>query len=108
MFDDQQELYQQELANFLNMQAETTCSDEENKRLYSLIESGQPLPPGYRSSEIDHTTFLKSNVPQLEQKLKLQNAKNLRTIKNCVIFFTVLAALQLVFGFILSLASSAG
>lgn len=108
MVNDQQELYQQELANFLNMQPETTCSDQENRWLSSLIESSQPLPPGYRSSEIDHTTFLKSNVPQLEQKLKLQNAKNLRTIKYCAIFFTVLAALQLVFGFILSLASSAG
>lgn len=98
MFD-----YQNELASFLNIETEATCivSEEENQMLRALIESGQPLPPGYRVSEIDHTTFFKSNIPQLEQKLKLQNSKNLRTIKNCLIFFTVLTALQLAFGFIL-------
>ncbi len=107
MFD-----YQKELSTFLNIKTETTCSDEENKQLRALDEANQPLPPGYRRSTEYFTMFLKPvelpEVEELEQRMKLQNAKNLRTIKNCVIFFTVLAALQLVFGFILSLASSAG
>lgn len=104
MFD-----YQNELASFLNIETTTICSEEENQMLHSLIESGQPLPPGYRKSTENSTLFVKAiEIPataELEQKLKLQNSKNLRTIKNCLIFFTVLAALQLAFGFILALTS---
>lgn len=106
MFD-----YQKELIKFLNIETETACSDEENKQLRALIKSKQPLPPGYHRSVESSTTFVKPaelpEIKELEQKLKLQNAKNLRTIKYCVIFFTVLVALQIVFGFILPLTSSA-
>ena len=102
MFD-----YQNELASFLNIETTTICSEEENQMLRALDKSGQPLPPGYRKSTENSTLFVKAiEIPataELEQKLKLQNSKNLRTIKNCLIFFTVLAALQLAFGFILAL-----
>lgn len=106
MFD-----YQNELASFLNIETEATCvvSEEENQMLRALDKSGQPLPPGYRKSTENSTMFMKAaEIPataELEQKLKLQNSKNLRTIKNCLIFFTALAALQLAFGFILALTS---
>lgn len=103
--------YQKELAKFLYVETEAPCSDEENEQLRTLVKSKQPLPPGYHRSVESSTTFVKPaelpEIEELEQKLKLQNAKNLRTIKNCVIFFTVLVALQIILGFILPLASSA-
>ena len=103
--------YQRELTKFLYIETETPCSDEENKELRALLKSKQSLPPGYHRSVESSTNFVKPaelpEIEELEQKLKLQNAKNLRTIKNCAIFFTVLVALQIILGFILPLTSSA-
>ena len=79
------------------------CSKEENAELAGLLREGLPLPDEiYRSDDSTDYVFWRYEplgVPeeQIELMLKLRMAHDLRIIKGCVIFFTVLAAIGLFF-----------
>lgn len=88
-------------------------SKEENKKLMALLKAGQPLPEGvYRykdevGDELDefYTVYAaEMDDKQVMEYLTYKKLDMLRTIKNCTVFFTVLAVISLVCGFLLSMS----
>ena len=76
------------------------CSPQESQIYIQAIRSGQPLPTGvykdpyapefFRIAEIDLTET------QRKEFFALQQIKQLTTIKNCMVFFTVLTVIALI------------
>ena len=89
------------------------CSKEDNKLYRQMLHEGHTLPEGIfkyetpRGTELDEFYLLYD--PQLTEKeqkeyIALMQYKELKTIRKCVFFFTVLAIIALVIGFILGIA----
>lgn len=81
------------------------CSNEENKAYLNLLKAGQPLPDGvFRATfetgeESDEFyTVYEAELTDEEKKeyLTYKKLSLLKTIKNCVVFFTVLTIISLV------------
>ena len=93
------------------MLIQTFCSEEENRAYAAMLERGEPLPAGvYQEEDIWGEGRADSFYPVLDgglteaearEYLLLRQLAQLRVIKGCVIFFTVLTALSLVGAFIL-------
>ena len=67
----------------------TLCDADECKEYNKLLEKGLPLPDDIIYSEEDKNfyKFTKSASYEYEiQYINLLNAKNINTIKNCVVF----------------------
>ena len=88
-------------------------SKAENKVYKALLKAGQPLPEGvYRYKNVDgneldqfYTIYAAAmDDKQVMEYLTYKKLDMLRTIKNCVVFFTVLAVISLVCGFLLSMS----
>ena len=87
------------------------CAPVENKAYLKLLKAGQPLPDGvfryeYQSG-IESDEFYTVYEPELTadeiaEYLTYKKLHMLRTIKNCVVFFTVLTILSLVLGFFIA------
>lgn len=80
------------------------CSKEENQSYAKLIKDGQPLPNGvYRYKDGDgketdsfYTVYESDLTPEeTAQFLTLKKLRMLKTIKNCVVFFTVLTVISI-------------
>ena len=93
----------------LNLLQCVDCSAEDNRWCLHLVKSGQELPQGvYRKKDIDGREldlFYTVYDPQLtEQEMQeyiaLMQYKEIRTIRKCVVFFTVLAVISLIVGII--------
>ena len=83
------------------------CSKEENKQYMQLINEGGALPEGvYRDVDLDGIeleTFYTVYDPQLTEKeqqeyIALMQYEELKTIRKCVVFFTVLASIAAAIG----------
>ena len=91
--------YQNDLKQFLNI-GEELCNGEETAKLKKLLAQDKPLPLGYRQSPSDPDLFYKSisdlSEEILEKRMLLEQAKHIKTIKNCVVALTVLSGIFLV------------
>lgn len=85
------------------------CTDEENERYGKMLERGEPLPKGlFKSEESNYPgkyIFMKQDTPCFSKEeqweyVEYKKLRTLETIKNCLIFFTVLAIIGLVGAFI--------
>lgn len=83
---------------------EIPCSKQENKSYAKLIKDGQPLPDGvYRykddagnESDTFYTVYDPNLTPEeTQQFLTFEKLRMLKTIKNCVVFFTVLTVISI-------------
>ena len=99
---------EKEFAEFLHengIAANKYCSDKENQMyLTKYIEAGVELPEDiYLERNGDDFLFYTIQQPdysseKLKQLLAYKEFKTLRTIKNCVVFFTILTIIGLVCG----------
>ena len=95
------------------------CSAEENEEYRKLLHQKKPLPNGvYQRSEklnindaelYGNVTFVKlckSDITdeELREYFTYRKLAYLKTIKQCVVFFTVLTVISLVCGLILALS----
>ena len=91
----------------------TLCTKEENKEYNDLLEQGESLPEDVYPIDSywsilkngKNSEFLKLIRPELTQEeiteyLMYKKLDILKTIKNCVVFFTVLAVISLIFLFL--------
>lgn len=85
------------------------CSEEENKEYCNLIKDNKPLPDGVYQYESEtrgkldcFCTIYKTDLTDAEkiEYFTLKQSANIKTIKDCVVFFTVLAMISLVVLFI--------
>ena len=90
---------------------QTFCTEEENKAYAAMLERGESLPAGvYQEEDLwgegrtDSFYVLVDGgltAAETQEYLMLRQLAQLRVIKRCVLFFTVLAALSLVGALIL-------
>jgi len=112
IFDLKRELRQLRYENdFLQM---IDCSKEDCKKYQQMLKNGEKLPEGvfqYTSQELGETnsfyTIYETDLTEEEKSEYILLRQNLmfndiRTIKNCVLFFTILAVISLVLGFIVA------
>ena len=92
------------------------CSQKENAKYAEMLKNGETLPENvYRCVNEDNmseTSFLKIvktdlTESEMNEYLNLKKLSMIKTIKNCVVFFTVLTAFFL-FISVLSAASTCG
>lgn len=86
------------------------CSKEECAKYKEMVENNQPLPEGvhrytYENGEVSHELFYTVYKPDLSdaeinEYLTYKQLGYIKTIKNCVVFFTVLTVISLVLGFL--------
>jgi flagellar biosynthesis/type III secretory pathway M-ring protein FliF/YscJ len=98
-----EEEYLEQMADLYIVQT-IDCSQDENHEIVSILKKGDELPFGYKRTTPDSNTFYRISqcnytIEQLEKLMFAQQAKHIRTIKNCVVFFVSL----LVIFFILSI-----
>ena len=81
------------------------CTKEENKAYTQLLKTGKPLPENVRqydySTGMDYEEFYTLYIPDLTDSeiaeyLTYKKLSLLNTIKNCVLFFTILTIIGLV------------
>jgi len=82
------------------------CSKEDNKKYRELSKQGKPLPDGvyaYKTdSGEDMYQYYTIHIPEELEKedrfeyILLKQYEMIKTIKNCVLFFTVLTIISLV------------
>lgn len=80
------------------------CTDEENERYAAMLKNGQPLPEGVRATidNLNKKVFciktLKTDLTEEEQKqyILLKLMVDIQSMKNCMIFFTVLTIISLI------------
>ncbi len=92
------------------------CSGEQNAEYARLLKDGGTLPEGVYQYVYDHSTeatgefytLSENSLSEADTKeyLTFRKLNYLRTIKNCVLFFTVLAAVGIA-GFLISLVAGA-
>ena len=89
------------------------CTREENKAYTKLLKNGQPLPENIckyeYSMDSDYEEFYTLYIPELSDSeiaeyLTYKKLALLNTIKNCVLFFTVLTIIGLVGSLLLIMA----
>ena len=86
------------------------CSKEENKKFKELLKQGQDLPNGvyrYKTETGEELaqfyTIHKPTELSSEERMEyilLKQFQQIKTIKNCVLFFTVLTVISLVITFL--------
>ena len=84
------------------------CGDEESKRFEELKTEDLPedvfsIRPADASGKTLFFRYSDVPDPEINNKLLLINADNIKTIKNCVIFFTVIAVIGLVLAVVIPL-----
>ena len=98
----------QELAEFkekFDLIQKIPCTHNENKTYTQLLREGKPLPENVHKYEYsvgtDYDQFYTLYIPELStaeinEYLTYKTLALLNTIKNCVVFFTVLTIIGLV------------
>ena len=92
---------------------EIICSEEESAEYKKLVQSGKELPSGvYRKVENNNEYFytIADNSSELTREetlelIALMQLEKLNTIKNCCVFFTILAILGIIIGIITSMCA---
>lgn len=98
-----------ELQYELHLLQKLDCSKEDNEKFKELLESGEELPDGicrYKTEtgeEIDQFyTIYKPTELNSDERMEyilLKQFQQIKAIKNCVLFFTVLTVISLVIMF---------
>lgn len=88
------------------------CSKEDCQKYKEMVENNQPLPEGvyrytYESGEVSHDLFYTIYKPDLTdaeiaEYLTYKQLGYIKTIKNCVVFFTVLTVISLIIIFLVA------
>ena len=81
------------------------CSKEEEKHMKQLIKSGQPLPEDmYTDNDGTHYKYINSDISKedMNELLLYRQLKYLKTIKNCMIFFVILAIIPMILVYFIS------
>ena len=84
------------------------CSNSENQKYLNDKKSGNPLPSNVTQSRENPNKFYTvkdSDLTEDERRLyiELKKLEHIKTIKNCVLLFTVTAVIGLIATFLLSL-----
>lgn len=92
----------------LNFLQKADCSNSENQKYLNDKKSGNPLPSNVTPSRENPNKFYTvkdSGLTEDERRLyiELKKLEHIKTIKNCVLFFTVTAVIGLIATFLLSL-----
>lgn len=89
--------------NYLSKE-QIQCNDQEeiDKIIKHYKETGETIP-GYNIESDDlgniivwKDTMIDRSIDELKAKLSIENAKNIRTIKNCILFITILIIIDLI------------
>ena len=88
---------------------ESDCSEEDNRRYAQMEKEGMALPKGvYRYGDFpdedsEYYTVCEADLTeaQVREYLMLKQCRLLNTIKNCVMFFTILTIIGMVSAFLL-------
>lgn len=85
------------------------CSKEDNKKYRELSKQGLPIPEGVYAYKSDtgeemyqyYTIHIPTELTKEErvEYIMLKQYQNIKIIKNCVLFFTILTAISLIVGF---------
>ena len=91
------------------------CTKQENKEYERILKNGGELPDGiyaytYDSGEVSTTDFYtiyESDLSEAEirEYLTYKQLSFMKTIKNCVLFFTILAIVSMVISFIVLMSA---
>ena len=90
----------------------TPCTTEENEKYEKLLKSGGTLPDGVfaytyggEESTSEFYTVYEADLTEAEiqEYLTYKQLSMIKTIKNCVLFFTVLTILGMIAAFLLSM-----
>ena len=90
------------------------CSKEDNKRYNQMKKDGQPLPEGVYEYHTDGGTeageFYTVYIPEItkEDRLEyilLKQHQQLKTMKNCLVFFATLTIISIVLAFIFGISA---
>lgn len=93
-----------------NLLQPISCSTEDNKAYKKLLKDGQPLPDGVygykmqnNEESVEFYTVYETDLTEQEitEYLTYKKLKLLNTIKNCVVFFTVLIITTIIISLIL-------
>ncbi len=81
--------------------ARTPCTKQENKEYLQILKDGGNLPEGVRAYSYEPDEFYRIqeadlSEAEIQEYLTYKQLSLIRTIKNCVVFFTVLAVIGLV------------
>lgn len=85
------------------------CTQKESEEYKDLLKQGKRLPEDVRTNDdwrnVNDSEFYRLVRPNLTQEeiteyLMYKKLNMLKTIKNCVVFFTVLAVISLIFLFL--------
>ena len=96
-----------QLKRELGIMQEVDCSEEENQEYLKLRRDNKPLPNGvltrHRNGSIDALEFYRLQETSLAKEelfeyIQYKQLRTLITIKKCVVFFTVLTIISLIFG----------
>ncbi|MBQ7761822.1 MAG: hypothetical protein IJ400_07185 [Clostridia bacterium] len=105
-------LKQKEILNLKlkhNILKEVPCTDEESKEYAQMLKDGLPLPDDVHEPEFEGYAFFKTDGADLteqetSQLLALRKLDYLKTIRNCVLFFTTCAIISMVVAFIIAIS----
>ena len=98
---------------YLGILEEQPCTEEESEQYKKLLQAGQSLPPNvhsvdpYNDGDIECFTFYTLEETKLspedqEKYVQYKQLRTLITIKNCMLFFTILSITSII-GAIISL-----
>lgn len=88
------------------------CSYQENKTYSKMLKNGETLPEGVfpysytDGTKSDSAFYVLGDEPtdaEISEFLKYKELELLSTIKNCVVFFTVMAIIGIIAGIIIGL-----
>lgn len=89
------------------------CSEQENKTYSKMLKNGETLPEGVfpysytDGTKSDRVFYVLGDEPtdaEIAEFLRYKELELLSTIKNCVVFFTVMAIIGIVAGIIIGLS----
>lgn len=104
----------EELKCALGIQEQIPCTFEENKAYAATLAENRPLPEGVIRSDyaesLEYATFYtirqtSLSKEELDEYVRYKQLKAILTIRNCVVFFTVLTAISIACGVIMVLST---
>ena len=101
--------YYKQLAALISLDG-VHCSAEEAEAFGAMNPEGLPSDVYENPDPAEGTRYCRyaDTESDIERQLAVLNANNIKTIKNCVVFFTVLAVLGLAVGIIMGGVAAMG
>ena len=104
-----------EMKKELGFYKNVKCTDEENKEYLQMKKDKSPLPEDvyYFNSASESMEYFyrilkikEVSDEEFKEYIMLRQAKNIKTIKNCAVFFTVVAVIGIISAIILFAVTS--